>query len=388
MVTMAEKRDYYEILGIARDASDKQIADAYRKSAIKYHPDKNPGDADALAQFKACAEAFEVLSDRDRRARYDRFGHAGLAGQGSPHFQDVNDIFAAFGDIFGDSVFGEMFGRRGRRQAAHGADLRVNITLDLVEAARGVGKTIEFERHEKCATCGASGAKPGTNREKCNYCGGRGQVIQSTGIFRMQTACPSCHGAGTLIKDPCTDCEGHGYVLTRVKREISIPAGIDDSMRVRMSGEGEPSPDGGPRGDVYVFVSIKEHPLFSRDGQNLIVRIPIGYAQAALGATLEVPTLSGPQELNVPAGTQPGEVFRLRGKGMPHPQRRHVGDLLVQVQIDVPKRLTQRQKELLAELAELEHKHVTPPRKSFFEKVRDYFVSSDDTAQTEDKQSG
>ncbi len=209
-------------------------------------------------------------------------------------------------------------------------------------------------------------------------------MIQSTGIFRMQTTCPSCHGAGTLIKDPCDACEGAGYVLQRVNREIRIPAGIDDSMRVRLPGEGEPSTGGGARGDVYVFVTVKDHPLFTRDGQNLIVRMPIGYAQAALGGTLEVPTLKGPQELAVPGGTQSGDVFRLRGQGLPHPQRRHVGDLLVQVQIDVPKRLTQRQKELLLELAELEHKHVTPPRKSFFEKVRDYFVSSDDTAKTEE----
>jgi molecular chaperone DnaJ len=386
MVKMADKRDYYEVLGVARDATDKEIANAYRKLAIKNHPDKNPGDEEAIVRFKLCAEAFEVLSDGDRRARYDRFGHAGVEAQGGgSHFRDVNDIFAAFGDIFGDSVFGEMFGRRGGREASQGADIRTDITLDLVEAARGVTKTIEFERHEKCEVCNASGAKPGTSREKCRYCGGRGQVIQSTGIFRVQTTCPSCHGAGSVIKEPCDACSGAGYVLRKARREIKIPAGIDDNMRVRLPGEGEPSTGGGARGDCYVFVKVNDHPLFTRDGQNLVVRMPIGYAQAALGGTIEVPTLQGPHDLSVPAGTQSGDVFRLRGQGMPHPQRRQVGDLLVQVQIDVPKRLTQRQKELLLELAELEHKHVTPPRKSFFEKVREYFVSNDDTAKTEER---
>jgi molecular chaperone DnaJ len=385
MVTMASKRDFYEILGIERDASDKQIADAYRKLAIKNHPDKNPGDEEAVIRFKMCAEAFEVLSDKDRRARYDRFGHAGLEGAGGgSHFRDVNDIFAAFGDIFGDSVLGDVFGGRGGRRASQGADVRTSVTLDLVEAARGVTKTVEFERHEVCSACDATGAKAGTSREKCRYCGGRGQVIQSTGIFRVQTTCPSCHGTGTVIKEPCTDCDGVGYVLRKVRREIKIPAGIDDSMRVRLPGEGEPSPAGGARGDCYVFVSVTDHPIFVRDGQNLIVRMPIGYTQAALGCTLEVPTLDGRHELEIPAGTQTGDVFKMRGLGMPHPQRRQVGDLLVQVNIDVPKRLTERQRELLREMAELEHKHVTPPRKSFFEKVREYFVSTDDTANTEE----
>jgi molecular chaperone DnaJ len=390
MVTMSSKRDYYEVLGVERNATDKQIADAYRKLAIKFHPDKNPGDAEAIVSFKACAEAFEVLSDTDRRSRYDRYGHAGVdAPGGGSHFRDVNDIFAAFGDIFGESAFGEMFGgRRGGRRASKGADVRANLTLDLVEAARGATKTVEFERHESCEVCHTSGAKPGTGREKCRYCAGRGQVIQSTGIFRMQTTCPSCQGAGTVIKEPCEACEGVGYVVRQVRREVPIPAGIDDNMRVRLTGEGEPSTAGGERGDCYVFVTVEDHPLFVRDGQNLIVRMPIGYAQAALGCNLEVPTLSGPHDLKVPAGTQSGDVFKLRGLGMPHPQRRHVGDLLVQATIDVPKKLTERQKELLRELAELEHKHVTPPRKSFFDKVRDYFVSGGDTAQMEERSSG
>lgn len=382
MVTMASKRDYYEVLGVERTASAKVIANAYRKLAIQYHPDKNPGDEEAVARFKEAAEAFEVLSDQDKRSRYDRFGHAGVGGAGA-HFTDVNDIFSAFGDIFGDSVFGDLFGGRSRR-ASKGADVRANVTLDLIEAARGVTKTVEFERHELCKTCDGSGAKAGSKPERCSYCGGRGQVIQSTGIFRVQTSCPSCHGAGTVVKDPCADCSGNGYVLKKVKRDILIPAGIDDQMRVRLAGEGEPSPNGGPRGDCYCFIRVKEHPLFQRDGQNLIVRIPITYSQAALGTTLEVPTLDHTHELKVPAGTQTGEVFKLRGRGLPHPRSRDLGDLLVQVNIEVPRKLNEKQQQLLRELAELEHANVTPQRKSFLDKVKKYFVADAETAKTED----
>ena len=375
MVKMADKRDYYAVLGVDRSASDKAIADAYRKLAIKYHPDKNPGDEETVVLFKEAAEAFEVLSDREKRARYDRFGHAGLGGSQGRGFTDVNDIFAAFGDIFGDSAFGDLFGG-GRRRANKGGDVRCDVTLDLIEAARGVSKTVEFERHEVCIDCGGSGAKPGTSRSPCGYCGGRGQVVQSSGIFRVQTTCPSCRGAGSIVKDPCTKCRASGFVRNRVKREVQIPAGIDDQMRVRLPGEGEPSPNGGPRGDCYCFIKVKEHSLFQREGQHLVVRMPISYSQAALGAKVEVPTLDGPQELKVPAGTQSGEVFKLRGRGMPSPRGRGVGDLLVQVNIEVPKALSPRQEELLRQLAEQEHVDVSPHRKSFFEKVREYFGES------------
>jgi molecular chaperone DnaJ len=370
---MAQKRDYYEVLGVERTASDKVIAEAYRKLAIKYHPDKNPGDADTVAHFKEAAEAFEVLSDSEKRSRYDRFGHAGVGGAGGARqFADVNDIFAAFGDIFGDSAFGDLFG--GRRRANKGGDVRCDVTLDLVEAARGVTRTVEFSRHEVCVDCKGSGAKPGSNRTTCGYCGGRGQVVQSTGIFRVQTTCPSCRGAGSTINDPCTKCRAAGFVLARVKREVHIPPGIDDQMRVRLPGEGEPSPNGGPRGDCYCFITVKEHPLFQREGQHLVVRVPVSYSQAALGTKIEVPTLDGPHELKVPAGTQTGEVFKLRGKGMPSPRGRAVGDLLVQVNIEVPKSLSPEQEELLRKLAEHEHVEVSPHRKSFFDKVREYFA--------------
>jgi molecular chaperone DnaJ len=371
------KRCYYEVLEVDRTASHGEIATAYRKLAIKYHPDKNPGDDEAIARFKEAAEAFEVLGDTEKRGRYDRYGHAGVGGQGGgSQFHDLNDIFAAFGDIFGEG-FGDMFGGSRRRRPTKGADVRCDVRLDLVEAARGVTRTVEFERHEICADCDGSGAKRGTQPEKCGYCGGRGQVVQATGIFRVQTTCPSCRGSGTVIKQPCSGCRGEGYVLQRVTREVQIPAGIDDQMRVRIAGEGEPSPNGGPRGDCYCFISVKEHPLFQREGQHLVVRVPITFPQAALGATLEVPTLDGPEEISIPAGTQPGDLFKLRGRGLPHPRNRQVGDLVVVVELEVPRQLNDKQEKLLRELAELDQKHVSEHRKGFLDKLKDLFVTDE-----------
>ncbi len=372
MVTMPGKRCYYEVLGVERTSSQKIIAESYRKLAIMYHPDKNPGDEEAVARFKEAAEAFEVLGDEEKRARYDRYGHAGVNNGGARGFSDVNDIFAAFGDIFGESAFGDLFG--GRRRPSKGGDVRCDLTLDLLEAARGVTKTIEFQRHEACDECSGSGAKKGTSRTTCTYCAGRGQVVQSTGIFRMQTTCPSCQGVGSVVKEPCAKCRGAAFVLKKVKREIQIPAGIDDQMRIRIAGEGEPSPTGGPRGDCYCFITVKEHSLFHREGEHLVVRMPITYTQAALGAKIEVPTLVGPHELKLPPGTQTGEVFRIRGQGMPSPRGRSVGDLLVQVNVEVPKTLSPEQEELLRQLAEQEQVEVSSHRKTFFEKVREYFA--------------
>jgi molecular chaperone DnaJ len=373
---MATKRDYYEVLGVARTAADGEIAIAYRKLALTYHPDKNPGDEDAVKKFKEAAEAYEVLSDADKRSRYDRFGHAGVDGPagGSPHFTDVNDIFQAFGDIFGDGMFGDIFGGRRGRRTQKGGDVRADVTLNLLEAARGCTKTVKFKRDQRCDECGGSGAKPGSRPEPCRYCGGQGQVIQSSGIFRVQTTCPSCRGAGSLIKDPCPKCHAQGFTSERITREINIPAGVDGQTRLRLAGEGDPSPNGGPAGDCYCFLTVEDHSLFQRDGHNLICRLPIAYSQAALGATVEVPTLDGREELTIPAGTQPGDVFRLRGRGMPDPRQRGVGDLLVQVILEIPKSLTERQQQLLRELAKEEHLNVSPQRKSFFEKLKDYFV--------------
>ena len=371
MVSMAEKRCYYEVLEVDRSATEGQISEAYRKLALKYHPDRNPGDEEAVARFKEAAEAFEVLSHSEKRARYDRYGHAGLEGGGAPQFHDVGDIFNAFGDIFGD-FFGS--GRRsGGRRVRRGNDIACRVTLTLLEAAKGTTKVVEFERHEECAKCGGSGARPGTEPEVCPYCGGKGQVIQSTGIFSMRTTCPSCHGSGKVIRHPCSNCRGGGYVPQKTSRRVVIPAGVDDQSRLRLSGEGEPSPDGGPRGDCYCIISVTEHPLFERNGQHLICQVPISYCQAALGATIEVPTLEGRDEIEIPAGTQNAEVFRLRGRGVPDPRFRAAGDLLIQVQVEVPKKVDAEQEELLRKLAELEHRNVTPQRKSFFKKLKEYF---------------
>ena len=372
------KRDYYEVLGVSRDASERDIAKAYRKLAVKFHPDSNPGDAEASQQFKEAAEAYEVLSDENKRARYDRFGHAGLDGMGS-QFGSAEDIFAAFGELFGGGggMFGDLFGRGNSNRVRKGADVRADVTLTLEEAAHGVSKTIRFDRHKRCEKCDGSGSKPGSEISRCKQCGGRGQVLQSAGILRVQTTCPVCRGEGRVIVDPCTNCRGVGHVKNRAELEVSIPAGVDDGMRVRLSGEGEPSPNGGPHGDCYVFISVHRHKLFHRDGQNLILEMPIAYTQAALGATIEVPTLEGPDKLSIPRGTQSGEVFKLVGRGMPHPQGGPKGDLLVQTFIETPKRVSLEQEELLRKLAELENADVLPARKNFLKRLTEYFAAAE-----------
>lgn len=371
------KRDFYDVLGVSNDASDRDISKAYRKLAVKYHPDSNPGDEEASKNFKEAAEAYEVLSDDNKRARYDRFGHAGLDGHGQ-QFGSAEDIFAAFGEIFGGGgMFGDIFGRSGGTRVRRGSDVRVDVSLTLEEAASGVNKTIAFDRSQPCESCEGSGSKPGSKPEHCQQCGGRGQVLQSAGILRVQTTCPVCRGAGQIIVDPCSGCRGQGFVGKPVELEVSIPGGVDDGMRVRLTGEGEPSPDGGPNGDCYCFINVKRHRLFQRDGQNLILQMPIGYTQAALGAEIEVPTLSGRETLKVPKGTQSGEVFKLRGKGMPHPQGGRTGDMLVQTYIETPKKISAEQEELLRKLAELEEIEVLPERKNFLKRLTDYFQGAE-----------
>ncbi|MEO1496055.1 MAG: molecular chaperone DnaJ [Planctomycetota bacterium] len=374
---MPTQRDYYEVLGVSRDADGGTIATAYRKLAIQYHPDKNPGDDEAIACFKEAAEAFEVLNDSEKRSRYDRFGHAGVNGQGhaGAGFGDVEDIFSAFGDVFGD-LFGG--GRRGGRR--RGRDVRCDVTLSLHEAATGVTKTVTFKRHERCGTCDGSGAAPGSGTETCGYCGGAGRVIQSAGIVRMQTTCPACQGAGQTISEPCRDCRGKGQRLRSVETEVNIPAGVDDGTRVRITGQGEPSTSGGPPGDCYCFIAVEEHPLFDREGQHLIVRMPITYSQAALGCELDTPTLTGRATVKLKPGTESGDVFRLRGLGIEDPHGRGVGDLLVQVAIEVPKKVSAEEEKLLRQLAELEQKNVAPERKSFFTQLKEYFTTQDDAA--------
>ena len=367
---MTTRVDYYEVLSVSRDASEKEIARAYRKMAVKFHPDSNPGDDDANRKFKECAEAYEVLSDPQKRNRYDRYGHAGVDGQ---QFGSADDIFSAFSEIFGGGgVFGDIFGGGRSSRVRRGNDIRVDVTLTLEEAASGVQKTVNFKRHQVCDTCTGTGSKPGSSPSTCQSCGGRGQVLQSAGILRVQTTCPHCRGAGQVIVDPCNDCRGQGSTAGKVELDVAIPAGVDDGMRVRLSGEGEPSLDGGPAGDCYCFVSVRRHKIFHRDGKNLILQLPISYSQAALGAEIEVPTLDGPQQLKVPRGSQSGEVFKMAGKGMPNPQGGRRGDLLVQTFIETPKRLSGEQERLLRELAELEKTDVSPERKSFLEKIRDY----------------
>lgn len=371
------KRDYYEVLGVSKEASDREIASAYRKLAVKFHPDSNPGDEDATVRFKEAAEAYEVLSDSSKRQRYDRYGHAGVDGAGNG-FGSAEDIMDAFSDIFGGGIFENFFGggggRQGGKRVRKGSDVRVDMTLTLEEAATGVDRTIEIPRSEECETCEGSGAKPGTRPSMCGTCGGLGQVVQSHGILRVQTTCPECRGEGKRIDDPCSDCRGQGFIKKNVEIEVSIPAGVDDGTRVRITGQGEPSPDGGPPGHCYCFVSVKKHEIFEREGDHLILRMPISYTQAALGATIEIPTLDGPDELKIAAGTQPGEVFRLRGQGMTDPHSGRKGDLHVQLNIETPKKLSKRQEELLRELAELEEIDVSPKRKSFLASIKDYFT--------------
>ncbi len=370
---MANKRDYYEVLGVARSVSQDEIAKAYRKQALKYHPDSNQGNEDAVSKFKEAAEAYEVLSDAQKRTRYDNYGHAGVEGTRSSGFHDVSDIFEAFGDVFGGTIFEDFFGRsNGRSRVRRGADVRCDVTLDLEEAYKGVRKTVSLTRHVPCDSCSGSGAEKGSQPETCRRCQGRGQVVQSTGILRVQTACPICRGSGRTIANPCRDCDGHGLKPKETKLEVAIPAGVDDGMRVRLTGEGQPSPDGGPAGDAYCFVHVRQHSIFHREGSELILQLPITYSQAALGATLEVPTLDGRKPLEIASGTASGTVFRLRGLGMPDPHNRGRGDLLVHAVIEVPKKLNKRQTELLRELAELEHEHVTPERKGFMDRLRDY----------------
>ena len=377
---MADKRDYYEVLGVERSASKDQISESYRKLALKFHPDRNPGDSGAVVKFKEAAEAFEVLSHPEKRARYDRFGFPGLQGADVPHFQDVGDIFDAFGDVFGDGLFGDLFGggRHGSRarRARKGADIQCEVDLDLIEAARGAAKTIQLERHEACKTCGGTGAKPGTRPENCPYCGGSGRVVQSSGFFSLQTTCPSCHGTGQVIREACPNCHGNAYILGRVSRKVDIPPGVDNETQLRLNGEGEPSASGGPPGDCYCVIRVSEHPLFHRDGRDLVCLIPISYSQAALGATIEVPTLAGRESLEVPAGSQPGDIFTLRGRGMPDLRHRGKGDLHVQLTVEVPKKLSERHEQVLRELAEIENTDVSPKRQNFFEKIKNYFQTS------------
>lgn len=380
---MATQRDYYEVLGIERDASSEQIKKAYKRSAMKYHPDRNPGNAQAEAQFKQCAEAFEVLSDPDKRQRYDRYGHEGLRGAGMHDFSGMNagDIFSMFEDLFGDIGLGDIFGRgrgggRGGNRSRRGYDLETAVSVTLDEVLSGGKQQVEFTRQDICETCNGTGAKPGTSPQTCSTCGGQGQVAMRQGFFQMVQPCPACQGAGTIIEHKCSDCRGSGRRPKRRVLEVHVPPGIQDGQVIRVPGEGEPGTRGGPHGDLHVLVRVKEHELFLRDGDHLILHMPISFSQAALGATVEVPTLDGSDQLTLPHGTQNGETFTLRGHGLPNLRSGNPGNLIVQVLVEIPKKLTDRQEELLREFAETENHEVMPHSRGFWDKIKQYIAGN------------
>jgi molecular chaperone DnaJ len=373
------KRDFYETLGVAKNASDEEIKKAYRKLAMKFHPDRNPDSKQAEDKFKEAKEAYEMLSDPQKREAYDRFGHAGV----DPNMGGAGGAGAGFGGGFSDSfgdIFGDIFGGGGRQrggpQVYRGADLRYNLDITLEQAANGFDTTIRVPSWDECDTCHGSGAKPGTSATTCGTCGGHGQVRMQQGFFSIQQTCPKCHGSGKVIADPCSPCAGSGRVKRNKTLEVKIPAGIDDGMRIRSTGNGEPGMNGGPPGDLYVEIHIKQHAVFQRDGDDLHCEMPISFAKAALGGEIEVPTLSGKVSFSVPEGTQSGKTFRLRSKGVKGVRSGFPGDLFCHVVVETPIKLTDRQKDLLREFEQLTAeggaKH-SPQRKSWMDKVKEFF---------------
>ncbi|MEK6798321.1 MAG: molecular chaperone DnaJ [Planctomycetota bacterium] len=372
MAVATAKRDYYEILGLSREAGADELKKAYRRCAHKFHPDRNRDDPDAEQKFKEAAEAYEVLADPAKRQRYDQFGHAGLSGAGVHDFSHmgIDDIFSMFGDIFGG------LGGFGTRRRRGGADLQAEVTISLRDVATGTERKLEFSRNEMCGECAGSGAAPGSRQRTCSTCGGYGQVEQTgglSGLFgRVITSCPHCRGRGSTITTPCGACRGSGRVTADRSVTVKIPAGIHDGQAVRLRGEGEPGENAEDRGDLHCYVRVTAHPFFERQDNDLVCRMPISFTQAALGAKLEVPTLTGKAELKIPAGTQFGQVFRLGSLGLPDLRNGRRGDELVQVLVEIPKKLNRQQEGLLRDFANTEDKAVLPESKGFFERFMEY----------------
>jgi len=376
------KRDYYEVLGVGKKASADDIKRSYRRMAMKYHPDKNPGNKEAEEKFKECAESYEVLSDTQKRQRYDQFGHDGLRGVGMRDYshmkwQDINSIFE---DVFsGFGGFGDVFGSGGRRSKAggpvRGYDLETTVELSLDDIAKGAEKTIEFTRQDTCNECSGTGCAKGKAPTRCPTCQGRGQVQTAGlgGFFQMVSTCSQCRGTGKIITSPCRKCRGVGLVAKKRTLSVKIPAGVHEGQGIRVGNEGEPGRHGGPRGDLYCYVRVKGHPFLMRDGNDLICIVPISFTQAAIGAMIDVPTLNGTRQLKIPNGSQHGNVFRIKGEGLPDLRSGRKGDELIRVSIEIPKKLTSQQKELLTAFSETEDKNVMPESKNFFEKLKKHF---------------
>ncbi len=348
------KQDYYRILGVAKNAAPDDIKKAYRKLALKYHPDRNPGNKEAEERFKEAAEAYEVLHDPEKRRLYDLYGHEGVSSTGFTGFHDFSDIFRSFSDIFEDLFGFGGFGATRETRVQAGGDLRYDLALDFLDATLGTEVTIEVPRIINCRTCGGSGAKPGTKKVPCPQCGGRGVVTRTHGIFQISTTCSRCGGLREFISEPCSDCHGEGQVRDKKKLKVKIPPGMDSGTHLIMAGEGNEGRFGGPPGDLYIILQVKPHEMFKRDGFDLRLEVPVSFVQAALGTRFTIPTLTGAQELTIPPGTQPGEIIRLKGEGVPYPKGPRRGDLLVQVKVAIPTHLTPRQEELLKELAKEE----------------------------------